>query len=132
MLIYGVALISGCLFIGNFIGEILGTLLGIDSNIGSVGFSMIFLILFTNVNLVKDKLQKPIIVGLKFWQGMYLPVVVAMAASQNVIQAMSGGAIAILTGFITVIVCFLILPILNKLFRITEKDQKLEAVKEWQ
>jgi malonate transporter MadL subunit len=37
---------------------------------------------------------------------MYIPVVIAMAATQNVASAMSGGAIAFIAGLLSVFVCF--------------------------
>lgn len=128
MSIYGVAIISGCMFAGNFVGDLLGRLSGIDSNLGSVGFAMLFLILCTNTNLVGSKLSETTVDGLKYWQTMYVPVVVAMTASQNVIQAVSGGTIAILAGFLSVIACFLLLPLLNKIFQFYEVNQESEAV----
>ena len=124
MTIYGVAIISGCIFAGNFVGDLLGRLSGIDSNLGSVGFAMLFLIMCTDSDLFGNKLSKATAGGLKYWQTMYAPVVVAMTASQNAIQAVSGGVIAILAGLLSVIACFLLLPLLNKIFQLYEVNQQ--------
>ena len=45
MVIYGVALLAGCMLAGTFIGELIGVLIGIDANVGGVGISMLLLIL---------------------------------------------------------------------------------------
>ena len=37
MIIYGVALLSGCLLLGMLMGQALGVMLGIDANVGGVG-----------------------------------------------------------------------------------------------
>ena len=47
-MIYGVALLAGCMFIGSFIGNILGILTGLNSDIGGVGFAMLLLLFVTN------------------------------------------------------------------------------------
>ncbi len=57
MTIYGAAVISCCMFLGNFIGDILGKLMGVDSNVGGVGFAMLFLILVTATEMIGSKLS---------------------------------------------------------------------------
>ena len=52
MVIYGVALLSGCYMAGNVIGDILGALLGVKANIGGVGFAMLFLIIISENNYI--------------------------------------------------------------------------------
>ncbi|MGI6424667.1 MAG: malonate transporter subunit MadL [Tepidanaerobacteraceae bacterium] len=131
MTIYGVAIISGCMFVGNLIGDILGELMMVNSNVGGVGFSMIFLILMTDSSLFGSKLSKSAIDGLKYWQNMYIPVVAAMTASQNVVQAMSGGVVAVVAGFLATTVCFLLLPLFNiKLFKSYLDQQESEIIAE--
>jgi len=120
MAIYGVALLSFCMFIGVLIGDILGKLVGINSNIGGVGFAMLFLILISDKLLTENKLSAKAQDGINFWSAMYIPIVVAMTASQNVVSAVSGGAMAILAGFISVIVAFLFVPILSKMGKESE------------
>ena len=48
IMIYGVALLAGCMFVGSFVGNLLGLLTGLNSDIGGVGFAMILLLLVTN------------------------------------------------------------------------------------
>ena len=41
MIVYGVALLSGCLVLGMVIGESIGVALNVDANVGGVGLSLI-------------------------------------------------------------------------------------------
>ncbi len=45
MIIYGVALLSGCLLVGMLAGEVFGVLLGVSANVGGVGIAMLLLVL---------------------------------------------------------------------------------------
>ena len=64
--------------------------------------------------------------GISFWKEMYIPVVIAMSASQNVVGALSGGALVIVAGVGVVFVSALIFMIFNRLA--PEKDK--EALKD--
>jgi len=55
--------------------------------------------------------------GVLFWSAIYIPVVVAMAAKQNVIAAIEGGPAAILAGVGAVGLSFLLVPILSRIGR---------------
>ena len=84
MTIYGVGLLAFCYLAGQFIGELLGKLMGIQANVGGVGFAMLLLI-FCNRwleqrGLLHDATKK----GMGFWENLYIPVIVAMSASQDV------------------------------------------------
>jgi malonate transporter MadL subunit len=46
---------------------------------------------------------------------MYIPIVVAMAARQNVAAAVDGGVLALVAGVAAVVVSFALVPILSKL-----------------
>ncbi len=72
MIIYGVALLSGCLVIGNLIGEALGALLGIKANVGGVGIAMLFLVLVTNSRLYQNQHADAASSGIQFWSAMYI------------------------------------------------------------
>ena len=50
--------------------------------------------------------------GITFWNAMYIPIVIAMAAKQNVFAAISSGWLAICAGFLAVALSFLMIPIL--------------------
>jgi malonate transporter MadL subunit len=51
--------------------------------------------------------------GINFWNAMYIPIVVAMAASQNVAAAFSGGMVAILAGVLAVVLGLALVPVLT-------------------
>ena len=53
--------------------------------------------------------------GITFWSMIYIPIVVAMASKQNVLGALDGGLIAILSGGIAVLLSFLLIPVLSKI-----------------
>ena len=115
MAIYGVALVALCYFSGMFVGELFGRLLGVSANIGGVGFAMILLVVLTNALEKKGKWTAQAQSGVDFWKNMYIPATVAMAASQNVFQAINGGTLAIFGGLFGVALGFLLLPLLNRI-----------------
>ena len=114
MIIYGVALLAFCLLVGVFLGELLGQLIGVRANVGGVGISMLLLIFLSYWAPVKEKLAEGAASGVLFWNAMYIPIVVAMAAKQNVIGALSGGWLAVLAGTTAVILSFALVPILSR------------------
>ena len=116
MNIYGVAILAACYTTGQLFGEGLGKLLGIDANVGGVGFAMLLLILLTNWMQKRGFLNIETERGIGFWSNMYIPVIVAMSATQNVTAAMTGGMLAILAGIIPTAVAFAMIPLLSKLF----------------
>ena len=98
MVIYGVALLSICMLVGVFVGDILGQLIGVQANVGGVGIAMLMLIFLSNLHDHGLKLGAPTETGINFWSAMYIPIVVAMAAKQNVIAALSSGWMAVIAG----------------------------------
>ncbi len=126
-MIYGVALLSACMFIGSLVGNLLGLLIGLDSDVGGVGFAMLLLLLVTNSKRISDKLPKGYENGLNFWKGMYIPIAIAMAASQNVFGAISGGVLALVAGFASVIIVFVLVSLLNRAgIKKDKEEQKAE------
>ncbi|HBP99561.1 MAG TPA: malonate transporter subunit MadL [Gammaproteobacteria bacterium] len=115
MIVFGVALLSICLILGMLIGEALGVLLGVDANVGGVGIAMLFLVFASNSDALKALTQGTAGDGIKFWSAMYIPIVVAMAARQNVAAAVDGGVLALVAGVAAVVVSFALVPILSKL-----------------
>jgi len=115
MLIKGVALLAGCYILGQLLGETLGRLLHVDANVGGVGFAMILLIFSQNWLEKQGKFNAEMESGIMFWSKMYIPVIVAMSAVQNVKVALSSGVIALLAGIIPVIICISLLPLVSKL-----------------
>lgn len=125
MVIYGVAILAISMLIGVSAGELIGTLIGIDSNIGGVGLSMIILIVAVNSLSKKGRLKKPSQDGIAFWSAIYIPIVVAMAAQQNVVAAIKGGPLAVLAGVLAVLISFAVVPLLSK----SNKPRKENAFK---
>lgn len=115
MIIYGVALLSGCLLLGMLMGQALGLMLGIDANVGGVGMAMLLLVVSSNSPRFKTLTSDNAALGIRFWSAMYIPIVVAMAAQQNVAAAASGGLLALTAGVAAVVVSFALVPVISKL-----------------
>ncbi|WP_175254435.1 malonate transporter subunit MadL [Pseudomonas sp. BMW13] len=115
MIIYGVAFLAFCTLAGIFIGSLLGQLIGVPANVGGVGIAMLLLIFLgsylKNRGLFTDKSEQ----GVEFWSAIYIPIVVAMAAQQNVYGALSGGPMAILAGIAAVVAGFALVPVLSRI-----------------
>lgn len=122
-MIYGVALLAGCMLVGSFFGNLLGLLTGLNSDIGGVGFAMLLLLLVTNSSKVNKLLPEKYAKGIGFWKEMYIPVTIAMAASQNVIGALGGGLVAVVLGVAVVLIMLFLIPVFNKF---TAKESKSE------
>ena len=117
MNIYGVSLLAFCFIFGKIIGTFIGSLIGLSGDIGGVGFSM-FLLVFINsylkkkdINISKSKN------GILFWSTMYIPIVVAMSASQNVKAALLGGWLAITVGVLVTFIAFMLVPLISRIGR---------------
>ena len=130
MVIYGVALLAGCMLVGLWAGDVLGILLGVDSNVGGVGIAMLMLIFLGGYLMDKNKMPASTEDGIKFWNGMYIPIVVAMAASQDVAAAFDGGMIALLAALLAVIISFALIPFLNRLGRANPGEKKASETKD--
>ena len=115
MIIYGVALLAFCFVVGQIFGDFLGKLIGVNANVGGVGFAMLLLMVLHDWFKKKGYFDSVADSGINFWNLMYIPIIVAMAATQNVKVAVSSGLIAILAGTIPVVVCFLAIPYIAKL-----------------
>ncbi len=115
MVIYGVALLSFCMLVGVFVGDVLGEMIGVQANVGGVGIAMLLLIILSNLSHHQFRLSAPTEKGVNFWSAMYIPIVVAMAAKQNVIAAVSSGWMAIIAGVAAVAVSFAMIPLLDKI-----------------
>jgi len=122
MKIYGVALLAGCFLLGKIIGNILGALININSDIGGVGFAMFLLMLSSIYLRKKGWLVQESERGIWFWSSIYIPIVVAMAATLNVKAAVSGGFIAILAGIGVTVVCLFLVPVIAKIGRKNESE----------
>jgi len=114
VVIYGVALLAGCLLAGIFVGELLGQLIGVQANVGGVGIAMLLLILVGDWLKRRGRLKPVTGQGVIFWSSIYIPVVVAMAARQNVVAALEGGLAAFAAGALAVVVSLMLVPILSR------------------
>ena len=125
MIIYGVALLSFSLILGMLIGEALGVMLRVDANVGGVGIAMLFLVFASNSASFRALTAGAAGEGIKFWSAMYIPIVVAMAARQNVAAAADGGMLALVAGIAAVLVSLALVPVISRL-----GDRDGEAVSE--
>ena len=127
MIVFGVALQYACLIQGKLIGAALGVALNVEANVGGVGIAMLVLVLASNSEKFKTLTQGVAGNGIQFWSAMYIPIVVAMAARQNVAAAVDGGLLALLAGVAAVLVSFALVPVLSKIgsaSQATESDSE--------
>lgn len=117
MNIYGIAVLALSYLLGQWMGEFLGSLIGIDANVGGVGFAMMILMLLKEWLVKNSLMSMEMESGIDFWNKLYIPVVIAMAASLNVKSAISSGTLAIAAGTIPVFVSFLVFPSILKKFK---------------
>jgi malonate transporter MadL subunit len=103
------------LFGSEEIGDLLGRLIGVQANVGGVGIAMLLLIFLSNLHDHGLKMSVPTETGINFWSAMYIPIVVAMAAKQNVIAALSSGWMAITAGIAAVVASFLLIPVMARI-----------------
>jgi len=115
VVIYGVALLSFCMLVGVFVGDVLGEFIGVRANVGGVGIAMLLLLYLTNLSSHKFHLEPVTQGGIGFWSAMYIPIVVAMAARQDVIAAISSGWMAIIAGVAAVSASFAMIPVLDRI-----------------
>ncbi len=100
---------------GIYVGELLGKLIGVEANVGGVGIAMLLLILLSDFFRKSGRLSPVTRQGVIFWSSIYIPVVVAMAAKQNVIAAVKGGPAALLSGALAVVVSFALVPVISRI-----------------
>ena len=112
MVIYGVLLLSLCYFAGLFVGEVMGRLVGLNANVGGVGFAMLCSYSETVKNGLRNERFSD---GLKFWQNMYIPVVIAMSASQDVVKAVRSGWLAIICGVPLTVLSLCLIPLVSRI-----------------
>lgn len=115
MVIYGVSFLAACMIAGLVLGELLGQLIGVQANVGGVGIAMLLMILLSDKLRKAGKLNPLTEQGILFWSSIYIPVVVAMAAKQDVLAALKGGPAAILAGAGAVVVSFALVPVLSRI-----------------
>ena len=114
MIIYGTALLAVCHLLGIFIGDLLGQALGVKTNVGGVGIAMLLLIFGRIYLQKKNMLPKLTELGVEYWGAMYIPVVVAMAAQQDMVSALRGGPVALLSAVGAAAVCAVVIAAINR------------------
>jgi malonate transporter MadL subunit len=115
MVIYGVAALALCLLAGTLIGELLGIAINVDANVGGVGFAMIMLVVATDWLRRRGKFPEVSEQGVLFWSAMYIPIVIAMASTQNVVAAVTGGPMAILAGLAAIVAGAALVPVMARI-----------------
>ena len=115
MKIYGVALLAFCFLLGKLLGNFLAHLMQINGDVGGVGFAMLFLMLSNSFLKRKGWMEQETEKGILFWSSMYIPIIVAMAATLNVKAALSGGPMAVLAGVVVTFIAFAFIPLLSKI-----------------
>lgn len=120
MIIYGTALLAVCHLLGIFLGDLLGALIGAKTNVGGVGIAMILLICARLYLHKRGWMPHTTETGVGFWGAMYIPVVVAMAAQQNVVAALRGGPVALLAAVGALAVCAGCIALINRAERVEE------------
>lgn len=115
MIIYGVAVLAGCLLVGKILGDALGALLGVASNVGGVGFAMLLLIVLSDRMRRAGHFPEHSAEGVLFWSAMYIPIVVAMASTQNVVAAVGAGPVALLAGVGATVLSWMLVPVLSRI-----------------
>ncbi|WP_425218790.1 malonate transporter subunit MadL [Ralstonia solanacearum] len=111
MIIYGTTLLALCHIAGRFLGDLLGQTIGVKANVGGVGIAMLLLIGARLYLHRRGLMPVATEAGVSFWGAMYIPVVVAMAAQQNVVTALRGGPVALLGA---VLVCGVRIALINR------------------
>ena len=115
MIIYGTALRALGHLLGIFLGDRLGQLMGVKTNVGGVGIAMLLLICARLYMQRRSWLPQMTERGVEYWGAMYIPVVVAMAAQQDVVAALRGGPAAVLAAIGSVVVCGAVISLINRM-----------------
>ena len=118
MIVYGTMLLALCHLLGIFLGDLLGLALGVKSNVGGVGIAMLLLITARMFLARRNWLPKLTQFGVEYWGAMYIPVVVAMASTQDTVSALRGGPVALLSALAAVVVCGCTIAIINRMERV--------------
>ena len=83
-----------------------------SSDLG-VGLAMLLLVLIVT-RARRSGQEEKLLAGARFWGGMYIPVVVAMALQLDVQKALGAGLVAVLAALLTVVSCGLLIRWMNR------------------
>lgn len=115
MIIYGLMLMGLCMFMRSDGWRSIRRFTGDLSQYWWHRFCHAFLVVSSQKLIEKGLLSKPAEQGVGFWSAMYIPIVVAMSANQNVIAALKGGPMAVIAGLGAVFIGFLLIKPLSKI-----------------
>lgn len=116
-----------CTLLGQALGELLGVQMGVKANVGGVGIAMILLIA-ARVWLTDRKLWTAgVNQGVMLWASLYIPIVIAMAAQQDVAAAVSGGPMVLIGGICVVCLCFAMVALIGRMSGRSETMDEIEA-----
>jgi malonate transporter MadL subunit len=127
MTISGVALLAICTLLGSLLGDWLGMALGVKANVGGVGIAMLLLIGCRFWLAGRGLLSDGVKLGVGFWGALYIPIVIAMAAQQNVVSALKSGPVVLVAAIGTLVVCFAAVALISRLGGVTETMDEIEA-----
>ena len=127
MTISGVALLAICTLLGGLLGDWLGIALGVKANVGGVGIAMILLIAARLWLFRRGRLSQGVKLGIGFWGALYIPIVIAMAAQQNVVSAVKSGPVVIAAVIGTLVVCFAAVALISRMGGPVETMDEIEA-----
>ena len=115
VVMFGTALLAVCYLLGTVAGDALGILIGVKANVGGVGFAMILLIASLHFAHKRGLITAGTDRGVTFWAALYIPVVVAMSATQHVVVAFKSGMVAGLGAAGSVVVCAGMIAVINRI-----------------
>lgn len=127
MTISGVALLAICTLLGSILGDWLGIALGVKANVGGVGIAMMLLIAARLWLFRHGRLSQGVMMGVGFWGALYIPIVIAMAAQQNVVSALKSGPVVVVAALGTLVVCFGAVALISRMSGPVETMDEIEA-----
>jgi malonate transporter MadL subunit len=83
--------------------------------IGLLCIAMLLLVLASGSAALRPLFSGAAASGIRFWSAIYIPIVVAMAASQNVVAAVDGGLLAMVAACLAVALGYALVPLLTRL-----------------
>jgi len=98
----------------------------VKANVGGVGIAMMLLIAARLWLGRRGWLSHGLKLGVEFWGALYIPIVVAMAAQQNVVSAVEGGPVVVIAGVGAIVVCFATVALISRLGGPVETMDEIE------
>lgn len=127
MTISGVALLAICTLLGSLLGDWLGIALGVKANVGGVGIAMMLLIAARLWLFRRGWLSQGVMLGVGFWGALYIPIVIAMAAQQDVVSALRSGPVVVVAALGTLLVCFAAAALISRMSGPVPTMDEIEA-----